>query len=236
MPRANVVIKLNYNPVIDVLSKIEGSIKDVIKNGSVQEATSLLVATELSKTITEKYHVYLGKIANYEHEKSDIVISVTNTKKGWVVHASGDDLLYHEYGTGTRGLQNPHPNHAKDGMKPYGSGQNIVHNGIKNNGGNTPYWYKLYRDFPGFASSMVTRDLRNDFEDGNIRASDYVWRHNYTITKGLPAGRFIYDSIEEIANYDVSGSHTTLKHTMTQTIRKEFVRRLNAKYEKLKNK
>lgn len=233
---ANLVLKLNYNPLTDVLSKVEGGIKDIIKNGTAAEATSILVATELSTKIKDKYHIYLGKIAEYEHEESDIEISITDTKKGWVVHVKGDNLLYHEYGTGTRGLQNPHPTHDKDGMKPYGSGRNIIHNGVRADNKDAPYWYKLYRDFPGYASNMLSKDLSNDFGDGNIRTTDYVWRHNYIITKGLPAGKFVYDSREEIQNYDINGGNSTLKHTITQTIQKEFVGRLNEKYKTLKNK
>lgn len=253
---ANVVLKLNYNALTKTLDRVAGGIGEVIKSGTIEEATSVLVTTELSTKIKDKYNKYLGDISSFEHNVSDFDISVTDTKKGWVLHARGDDLLYHEYGTGTRGLKDPHPLHDKKGMNPYGSGRNVIQgtyqikveyntellNGLtdkkykpvkwmyinKNNGKKAPYWYPLFIE--------GIRDFPNDFGDEKLKSSDYVWKHNGKITKGLPAGKFIYESCEEIANYDVSGGSETLKRTITQTIKKELVSRKIEKYESLKNK
>lgn len=232
---ANVIVETN-------LSALEKALKDIVTTAEkitnddtvIKENVGLSLISDLTKTINEKYNSYLTSISNYEHEVSDITTSVTDTKKGYVLHVKGKDILYHEYGTGTRGLRKPHPSHDSDGMKPYGSGKNIIQYGVKNinytpkkDGGSrfdtkyeheTPYWYRMYRDFPGY--------YPNDFGDANIRPSDYVWRHNGVITKGLPAGRFIYDSCEEYRKSTGLGEKTVLKNTITQLVKKEFVNKM----------
>lgn len=223
-------MKLVYSAKMTSLDKVFREIGNGIENiakddDTMKQSVGLTVAQDLMETIQKKYIENLNNISSYEHGSSDIRTYITDTKKGYVVHVSGKDVLYQEYGTGTRGLRKPHPAHKRDGMNPYGSGRNIIHMGEKNNGKETPYWYKLYRDFPGY--------LPNDFNDEAIRATDYVWRHNKIITKGLPAGRFIYDSCQEYRKSGGFGEKDVLTKTVNQTIKKDFVNKMNKTVKKV---
>ena len=224
--------KLVYEAKLGALDKVftvtNNAIEDIIKDtDNLKEKTSLLLARDLAQTINQKYVENLNNISSYEHGSSTVKTSITDTKKGYIVHVSGKDVLYQEYGTGTRGAKKPHPRQKADGMKPYGSGRNIIHNGEKQNGKDTPYWYLLYRDFPGY--------LPNDFNGENIRPSDYVWRHDGTITKGLPAGRFVYDSCRQYQKSSGLDEKNVLKKTITQAIKKDFINKMNTTIKKTRN-
>lgn len=222
---ANVIFETKLEPLEKILKDTVNMIKDVAEDdNTIKENVGLTLVNDLIKTIKEKYHSYLTSIGDYEHDVSEVNMSVTDTKKGYVLHVKGKDVLYHEYGTGTRGLRKPHPTHDSDGMKPYGSGRNIIQYGLRKDGKDTPYWYHMYRDFPGY--------YPNDLGDANIRPSDYVWRHNGIITKGLPAGRFIYDSCEQYRKSTGLGEKNVLKNTITQLVKKEFVNKMNSELKK----
>ena len=213
----------------EIPNAIEQIVKDIDKND--KQKTSLPLAQDLAQTIQKRYTDYLNRISDYEHGTKNVTVVINNTKKGYVVKIYGKDVLYHEYGTGTRGLQNKHPRHNADGMKPYGSGRNIIHNGKKNGSDETPYWYKMYRDFPGGVSSKresVNYNFpKTDFGNEPIKSSDYVWRHNNIITKGLPAGRFVYDSCNELRSRGGLANKTVLMNSIKQAIKTDFKDRLN---------
>ena len=215
-----------------VFKELTNKIGRIVSDNKLKQKTSSTIALDLAQTINEKYVANLRNIAGYEHGSSNVKTTVINTEKGCIVRISGKDILYQEYGTGTRGLRNPHPRHDADGMKPYGSGQNIIHNGEKNNGKQVPYWYKLYRDFPGgvYESKYGKINVRNipstDFGKEPIGSSEYVWKHNGVVTKGLPAGRFIYDSCRKYKGDEKLGEKELLKRTVKQLIKKDVKKEL----------
>lgn len=217
-----------------VFREISNTIEDVVKDDDQNKKTSLLLAEDLANTINKKYVENLNNISPYEHGSSNIKTSIVETKKGYVVRTSGKDVLYEEYGTGTRGLQNPHPKHNADGMKPYGSGRNVIRNGQKNNGLDAPYWYHLYRDFP---SDFKDRDKipnmpKTDFGNNRIKNSDFVWMHNDIVTKGLPAGKFIYDSCREYRKSTGLADKEVLNRTIKQYIKTNFENKMRKEVKK----
>ena len=209
--------------------EIYNVVEDIVKNSDKDKQTSLLLAQDVANTIQKKYVENARKISSYEHGSSDTTVSVVETKKGYVVRVFGTDVLYEEYGTGTRGLKSSHPRHKADGMRPYGSGRNIIHNGNKNNGKDAPYWYKLYRDFPG---GNVPGIPETDFGNEPIKGTDYVWKHNGIVTKGLPAGRFIYDSCREYQESGGIANKDVLTRTVKQYIKQHFKNRMKKEMEK----
>lgn len=196
---------------------IDGIDNFIKRDENADKKASALLARDLAKTIGSKYTDYVNNTSKFLHGDKNIKISVTDTKKGCIVHISGKDILYEEYGTGSRGRDNPHPNHDADGMNPYGSGRNIIHDGERNNGHDIPYWYNYTHNYP------------TDFEGDKILPSDYVWRYKKTITKGLPAGKFIYDSCQEYKLDGEFDKHKILKQTITQAITKDIVESINSK-------
>lgn len=224
---ANLIYKTKLSDTSRIGEQLKNTIDDIIKSNEGVRQIGLKAAETFEQKVREKYNTYLDSISSLEHEDSGIQTSITDTKKGYIVHVSGKNILYYEYGTGSEGAKRPHPRHDADGMRPYGSGRNIIHNGVKNNGKEVPYWYKLYRDFPG---GTDFKRLPNDFNDGQIRITDYVWRHNGVITKGLPAGRFIYDSRRETSNIT---DDETLKKTINTTFNKKVVKKINRTVKKI---
>ena len=233
---ARTVFTARLNRVDKKFEEIGNAIQDILKNNEdVKKETSLKLAEELANKINEKYIQNLNRIsdAGYVHGTGKIKTSIDETKNGYVVKIRGNDVLYEEYGTGTVGIQHPHPRHKIDGMKPYGSGRNIVHNGTRKDG-TTPHWYQMYRDFPGGLNSKGElvrgmENVRTDFGNAPIKSSDYVWKHNGIITKGLPAGKFVYDSCQELRKSTGLGDKTVLGRTIKQAIKNDFVNQLDKK-------
>ena len=217
---AKQIFVAHFNQLEKAFDRVIDGIDEFVKRDeNVTKKTSALLSRDLIKTINTNYTNYMNKISSYEHGIGDVKTSVTDTKKGCVVHITGKDILYEEYGTGTRGLEHPHPKHDVDGMNPYGSGRNIVHGGERNNGHDIPYWYKFVKNYP------------NDF-NGIIGDNDYVWRHNKVVTKGLPAGRFVYDSCRQYQLGSESEKTNVLKKTITQLISEDIANNINKSIKK----
>ena len=233
----------NFDQINKSFREIVNAVEDVVKNDdNIKKETSLKVGEELAKTIEQKYTNYIQRISNFEHGTKNVRVVVSDTKKGCVVKIRGKDVLYHEYGTGSRGLAHKHPRHDADGMKPYGSGQNVIRGTEqvkvtyytdkkygkikwmyinKNNGRRTPYWYPLFLD---------GKDFPNDL-GGQPTGREYVWRHNGVITKGLPAGRFIYESVKEFKDEGKIVTHT--KNILQTTIKETIVPRIKQKTKRI---
>ena len=222
---ANVIYKIKVDYKNKTVDKIVNKIKEITENtDDTAKKAALTIVGDFRKAVSSNYQDYLRNIRAFEHNVSPVTYSITDTKKGYVVHINSKDILYHEYGTGSRGLEKPHPKHSADGMRPYGSGINVIHNGMRQDG-KTPYWYKLYRDFPG---GTDYKHLENDLNDEPIRSTQYVWRHNGVITKGLPAGKFIYEACKEYQG-DGLTDKKVLKQTLNQTIAGDLIKDINKK-------
>lgn len=225
---ANAVFIAKLDPLEKVFQEVVNIIEDVKNDETIKQKTSLNVAQDVAQAIETNYVNYLNSISNFDHDVKNVTVYVDPTDKGYKVKVSGKEVLYHEYGTGTRGLENPHPKHNADGMKPYGSGRDIIHNGVRNDGKDLPKWYILYRDFPRNDIKYGNGRIITDFGNEPINRRDYVWRHNGIVTKGLPAGRFIYDACEE---YRKEGSakfkdKDILKRTVSQFIEDKIRRNI----------
>lgn len=241
---AGIIFKAKMTALDKTFKTVTDAITDMINDDdNMKQRTSLVLARNLKNTMTEKYLENQRKISGLVHGSANVITTIRDTKKGYVVSMTGEDVLYQEYGTGTRGLENPHPNHDVDGMKPYGSGRNIISGTEeicvtfydaelgrkrikwmyfnKNNGKRTPYWYPLYLDKPG--------RFLNDFNGNQIEPGDYVWRHGGVITKGLSAGKFVYESCRKYQKDSRFGEKDTLKRTIKQNIQKELERKIEEK-------
>lgn len=235
-----------FNQITKAFDEIASAIEDISKvNDDEKREASINVAEKLAETIESKYADYVqNKISNFEHGTEDVHVKIDETKNGCVVKIVGKDVLYHEYGTGSRGLEKPHPRHNADGMKPYGSGKTVIRGTEerlveykttkkkierarwmyfnKNNGKRTPYWYPLY--------VIDGKYFPNDL-GGQPTGREFLWRHNGIITKGLPAGRFVYDSINDFKNNNEIIKHT--KKVVGNTIKERVVPRIRQKTKRV---
>lgn len=127
---------------------------------------------------------------------SPIMATVYSTKKGWQLVLSGEDILYREFGTGQRGMENP--NNNQDMLDAYSwnydTGQNVLHNGGWNNQNvnaeRTPAWY--------------TKGLNGETKKPiRTKKSDYVWMTPYGfISHGIPAANIWSDMIFRVDEAD----------------------------------
>lgn len=139
-------------------------------------ATMLDKATKnIVKDLSELALNNMQKIYNQSNFKSSTPMdfSITGTEYVKDVKMSGEQALYCEFGTGTMGAENSHPQKNEFGLNPYNSGRTIrmmtpelkAKKGIPIDG---LYW--TYRD-----------------ESGNI-----------VYTQGIPAQKEAYDSLKFI--------------------------------------
>lgn len=111
-------------------------------NLDVNELSSLIkslatLSTDLNK-LPKKITREIAEIGQdfledqYANTKTDHTIDIgtisteiIEKNNGYQIVASGEELLYAEFGTGEEGLENPHPRKEEFGLNPYNSGPTI---------------------------------------------------------------------------------------------------------------
>ena len=233
---ANRVYKSNFDPMKKTFKEIKNAIDKAVKDEEITKQGSIIAAQKFMKTLEQKYADYINNVTNKGIQTNAGMIYMDETEKGARVGIRGKDVLYQEYGTGTRGSRNPHPTHNQDGMYPYGSGEYVIHGGKRNNGDSAPRWYRLYRDYGAAIPKMkknswltgkTAEKLANDFNDEPIGFNEYVWKHNGIITKGLPTGRFMYDTRKQYEDVDELSKNNVLKEAITQLFRTKVKENVN---------
>ena len=188
----------------DFGGKIMAGIIKVTKD--IQENDAKRKAVVLSNTISHKYDKYLTNnsyLLDVDEDQRINVVLYERKSGGYGVRVQGTNVLYYEYGTGTRGDMNKHPK-KPDRLKGYGTGKYILQHGeYKNNHSDnkppSPQWYPFDKNGNIKKQNYKMATARTDSALGgvkNIKFSDMVWKHAGVITLGAPAGKFIYESVE----------------------------------------
>lgn len=159
-----ITIGLNQNEISNLISELDKIANKLDK-----------MADKLTDDIAEVGLEEMQKnYSSSQYQPSDgMGFAKTGTAKEKKISMIGSQAIYHEFGTGTMGEQNPHPQKYQfgDGLQPYNSGRTIRRNskegstasqlGIPANG---LYW--TYKD-----------------ENG--------WTH---YTQGIPAQKVVFDA------------------------------------------
>lgn len=72
-----------------------------------------------------------------------ISVDVVEKSNGYSIIASGEEVVYAEFGTGEEGSENPHPQKSEFNLNPYNSGPTIK---INRETGRHFWWYNGYSE------------------------------------------------------------------------------------------
>lgn len=159
-------------------------IKINLSQKSIKEAIKKLKSfKENSKTLEDKILEDIAKegleeinssLANSNFEFSERVTAFSRVEKGRAeIGIQGNQAIYEEYGTGTVGANNPHPDKPSS-LNPYNSGKTIREN-----------------------SRMTSNASQNGIPVGGL-----YWTYKYNgekiYTQGRPAGAHVYKASQRI--------------------------------------
>lgn len=106
----------------------------------------------------------------FKDGNDDVNFFITGTEKKKTVGVTGSQVLYNEFGTGTEGQNNPHPEKGEFGLRGYNTGSKIKQN---------------------------TSDKSNATRLG-IPEGELYWIYNKdgiaVYTQGIPAGKQVYNA------------------------------------------
>lgn len=131
-------------------------------------------AEELKLEIIENYAVFVNSLKNDPQKRDNAPVWITEEGDGrFRVGVTGDQIIYDEFGTGTLGANDKHPEKGR-----YMNRWNLD--------------FKDYNegDSQGNGISYIRTD-KNGVK---------YWMYNNQITYGVPAGQFIYKSIINVAD------------------------------------
>ena len=213
-------------------------IKGLIKSTKeIQENDAKRKAVTLSNTIAKRYNKYLADnpyLQDVDDDQSINVILYETKSGGYGVNVRGPNVLYYEYGTGTRGQSKEHPD-KPDRLNGYGTGKYILQHGeYKNNHSKnkpqSPSWYPFDKNGSVKPPSYKMATTRTDSALGgvrNIKFSDLVWKHKGTVTLGAPAGKFIYTSVELFkSNFGEQAGMIAYKKSISARIKNNIMNEL----------
>lgn len=83
------------------------------------------VAIRLQEELTENYHNFVSSLQNDVQDRQDTIIYTEDLGDGYRVGITGHQVIYDEFGTGTNGELNPHPDKNKYPLNDYNSGKTI---------------------------------------------------------------------------------------------------------------
>lgn len=113
----NIKLKLNTSDISKLIEKLN-TLKEDIK----KDVTEVISET-VDKGIREVEYNYAETIYKDDNENYSVE-GIKGLNKGKII-ASGTQVFYLEYGTGTRGEDSPHPFKSISGLNPYNSGKYI---------------------------------------------------------------------------------------------------------------
>lgn len=126
-------------------------------------------AEEFEHKIISNYDTFKNSV-NDNQDRSDFNVTTYNHGKGiYEIVVSGKQVLYDEFGTGTRGEKYADgevlSQKSKYGMDPYNSGPYVSEN-IDKNGNH--YWYYNHRINYGVKPGMFVYDAQMDMIDSEV--------------------------------------------------------------------
>lgn len=113
-------MNLSTNDIKHTIKKLERF------NKSIQESDKKIVEELSNVALTEIQENYSS--TPYTDGNEDVSFYTTGTEKKKKVGVTGSQVLYNEFGTGTEGQNNPHPEKGEFGLNPYNSGSTIRQN------------------------------------------------------------------------------------------------------------
>ena len=158
-------IPLTSKGIKNFKSKIDNLIKEMPK---VNEEILSELAT-LGQNEIEKNRAAIP----YTDGNDDYKVFKEKTKTGYSVGARGSQVLYDEFGTGTEGLNEPHPMKNDFNLKEYNSGKTIRSASIKMKPETGILPGELYWTYKG--------------KDGNL-----------VYTQGIPAGKEVFNAEQTV--------------------------------------
>lgn len=194
------------------MSKVTVNLSDIDKLiGALEQLKSDIktISVETSKEVAEEGLKYLSKQYSklYQDDNlTDIKTSIKKTEKGYSIVASGNDVMYAEFGTGDKGENDSHPDKSKYNLNPYNSGGTIMSTNdiknpevisiLRNKGISGNFWYYNEHNSGRKSSSVPLSD-----EQKQNRANYLVKHHNEVhITQGVPAGKQMFNTMNKLRN------------------------------------
>lgn len=152
------------------IKELKKKLKDFAKD--VEKAEKEIV-DELAN-IAEKEARTNYSISPYKDVEGETTIKKIKITNGQKIYARGREVIYREFGTGTEGSLNPHPDKEKHKLRPYNSGITI-----RRAGNNIP-------------------------EETGIQPGDLYWTYwkdgAWHYTKGVPSGKEFYHASKKVRN------------------------------------
>lgn len=135
----------------------------------------LKAAEELKADIIDNYNSFVSSLPNDPQNRDEIAVWVVQEDDGrFRVGVTGDQVIYDEFGTGTQGENNPHPEKGRYMKK----------------------WNLDFKDYnEGDSQGNGISYIRTD------KNGVKYWMYDGQPTYGVPSGQFIYRSLLELADY-----------------------------------
>ena len=137
---------------------------------ATRQAVSESMGEELAKEVQTNYDSFVSGLSHDHQDRSDTIINSYKTDRGCVVVARGSQVLYDEFGTGDRGLMNPHPDKGKYSLNDYNSGSHI----------------KLDKDGSFYWTYYSTKDGKYTSSHG-VPAGMFMYKSFENIANGIAA-------------------------------------------------
>lgn len=153
--------------------QINQMIKRLEKLKKELDKSSEEIVKELSETGLQEIQSNYAATP-YKDGNDDVNFFITGTEKKKKVGASGSQVLYNEFGTGTEGANNPHPEKENFGLNAYNSGSTIRANNKANS--------------PASKLGIPAGGLYWTYMDGSVKK----------YTQGIPAGKQVYLAAKKI--------------------------------------
>lgn len=155
-----VKINLSSQDINNLISKLQNFQKDMKQ--ADEEIVKQLSDLGLEQ-IQENYAA-----TPYKDGNDDVSFYSTGSSSNKKIGVTGSQVLYNEFGTGTEGEQNPHPEKGEFGLNAYNSGRTIRQNNNENSTAS-----KL---------GIPKGGMYWTYMDGNVKK----------YTQGIPAGKQVY--------------------------------------------
>jgi len=157
---------LSSNDIKETIKKLKEFQKNISE--ADKEIVEQLADIGLQK-IQDNYN-----ITGYKDGNEDTGFFKTGSDKVKRIGVTGTQVLYNEFGTGTIGSQNPHPEKSGYGLNSYNSGRTIRKNG-----------------------KSESNATQNGIPEGELYWT-YMKNGQKHYTQGIPAGKQVYDAANSL--------------------------------------
>lgn len=89
------------------------------------KAISAEIADLLVKEIVTRYGEFINSLQGDHQDRNGTIVYAEPIENGYRIVVDGPQVIYDEFGTGTKGASNPHPAKGSYNLEPYNSGFTI---------------------------------------------------------------------------------------------------------------